>query len=201
MRYRPFGSSRGPKTPSAAPSGPSGSLPPPVAATPKPGRLVGGTRSTIAGSTLHRVQLDDLADAGQHLEIAHFMNPLASSLRERRISESSPDSLSIAKEYIPQRVSVIATPFHQRPILKQAGEPAFGRLSHLQSVSEGNPVLGPHDRADPHSLGPVPAFVAEDHGLDRLAKDCVVTVYPARPLRHRRLQPQHPPPRRPESAC
>ena len=71
---------------------------PPIASTPIPGRFVGGTRSTIAGRTLPRTQLDYLADAGQHIEIAHFLKALASDLRERRISEHIPDSLFSARE-------------------------------------------------------------------------------------------------------
>lgn len=57
-------------------------------------------------------------------------------------------------------------PFHQRPSLKQAGEPPLGRLPHLQGVPEGYAAgLGPDDRSDPHPLAAVPALVANDQDL------------------------------------
>ena len=88
---------------------------------------------------------------GSTSKVTYFLKTLASAFRERRISEHIPDSLFSARDCNLPRVYLIHTPFHQRLIQKQAGEPAFGRLPHLQRVPEGHAAgLRSDDGADPH---------------------------------------------------
>ena len=49
---------------------------------------------------------------------------------------------------------------------KQTGEPALGRLAHLQGVPEGHAAgLRPHDGADPHALGIVQDLAGNAYGI------------------------------------
>jgi len=54
--------------------------------------------------------------------------------------------------------------------MEQAGKPPVHVVPHLQGVSECHATgLRPDDGADPHSLRPVPALVADDQGLRLVA--------------------------------